>query len=253
MNSISASVAQAGATVRSSDLILRRERRFFTGMAIAMAVMCFVGFAPSYYLRAQFGAPAFGPLVHVHGAAYTMWILLLVAQTSLVAAGRTQWHRRLGVAGAVLAVAMIVLGAAVAVNRGKTPMAGMSHEATLAFLAIAFVALLVFPALVGAAIYLRKNAAAHKRLMLLGTIEILTAAFGRISTHMPSPFNTPPVFFAVTDLFILAIVVYDLRTRGRLHPATLWGGLLVIASQPLRLMLAGSQMWMDFARWITGT
>lgn len=252
MATTSAHLAQI-AIARVPDTALRRERRFFTGMASAMAVFCFVGFAPSYYLKAQFGSPALSPLVHLHGLAFTMWIALLVAQTSLVAAGRTQWHRRLGIGGVALLVVMIVLGIAVALGRGRHVVPGMPHEPVLAFLAIAFVSLIVFPALIGAAVYLRKNTGAHKRLMLLGTTEIVTASAGRLVSHFPSPFNTPPAFFAMADLFVLAIVAYDLRTRGRVHPATLWGGLFLIASQPLRLMLAGSQTWMDFARWMTGT
>jgi hypothetical protein len=253
MTTLSASLAYRSTTTPSSDTTLRRERRFFGSMAIAMAVFCFAGFAPSYYLKTQFGAPELSALVHLHGLAFTMWILLLVAQTSLVAAGRTQLHRQLGVAGAVLLVVMVGLGVAVALSRGRNVVPGVPHEATLAFLAIPLISLLVFPTLIGAAIYLRKNAAAHKRLILLGTTEIVTAAAGRLVSHLSSPFNTPPMFFALADLFVVAMVAYDLRTRGRLHPATAWGGLFLVASQPLRVMLTMSPAWMDFARWMTGT
>jgi hypothetical protein len=48
------------------------------------------------------------------------------------------------------------------------------------------------------------------------------------------------------------VVVWDLRTRGRLHLVTLWGGLLMIASQPLRLIVSGTEGWLAFARWATG-
>jgi hypothetical protein len=222
-------------------------------MAIAMALACFAGFAPSYYLKAHFGTPALKPLIHVHGLLFTTWMLLLIVQTSLVAAGRVQLHRRLGFAGAVLVVLMVASGAAVAYMRGKTVTPGIPHEAVLGFLAIAVVALIVFPILIGAAVYFRRNAGAHKRLMLLGTTVFLTAAVHRLLMWLIDPAVSPPVFYGATDLFIVAMGVYDLISRGRIHAATLWGGLLIIVAQAASLLLAGSTMWMTFAHWITGT
>ncbi len=46
------SLPAAGSVSRARTLGLsrvRRERRFFLGITIAMAVVCFAGFAPSYY------------------------------------------------------------------------------------------------------------------------------------------------------------------------------------------------------------
>jgi hypothetical protein len=58
--------------------------------------------------------------------------------------------------------------------------------------------------------------------------------------------------FAVADLFVVALAVYDFRARGRLHPATLWGAAVVVASQPLRVWL-GLQPWFEaFARGLVG-
>jgi hypothetical protein len=55
--------------------------------------------------------------------------------------------------------------------------------------------------------------------------------------------GNPLLFFGLTDLFLVPPVVWDLKSRGRLHPATLWGGLLLVASQPLRLWLSGTEAW----------
>ena len=51
--------------------------------------------------------------------------------------------------------------------------------------------------------------------------------------------------------FIVALLAYDLSTRRKVHPATIWGGLLLVASQPLRLMIAGTSLWTTFAGWLT--
>jgi hypothetical protein len=56
--------------------------------------------------------------------------------------------------------------------------------------------------------------------------------------------GNPLLFFALTDLFLIPLVIWDLRTRGRLHPVTLWAGLLLVVSQPLRLWLSGTEAWL---------
>ena len=61
----------------------------------------------------------------------------------------------------------------------------------------------------------------------------------------------PTTFFGLSDLFIVALLVYDLSTRGKVHPATIWGGLLIVASQPVRLMISGTPPWLAFASWLT--
>jgi len=253
MTSMSAAIARQANGFSTAASRLQRERRFFTGMAIAMALVCFAGFAPSYYLKTQFGTPPLKPLVHIHGIVFTLWMVLLVVQTALVANGRVALHRGLGVAGAVLAVLMVALGAAVAIGRGQTITPGVPHEMVLAFLAIPAVALALFPSLVGAAVLLRRNAAAHKRLMILATSVILTAAVHRLLMRLIDPAIAPPYFFGATDLFIVALVVHDVVTRKRVHAATIWGGLAVILAQPLSLVLAGSKTWLTFAHWATGT
>src|SRR5687767_3050526 len=82
----------------------RRDRRFFTGMAVAAMLTVFAGFAPSYYLKVLTGRPGISgqavlsPLLHVHGFVFTSWIVLFLVQARLVAARRIGLHRRLGYA-----------------------------------------------------------------------------------------------------------------------------------------------------------
>jgi hypothetical protein len=102
---------------RTSNLPGRRfDHVFFTSMALVMLVTVFVGFAHTYYLAGLFRAPLPSRIIHVHGAVFSCWILLLVAQTSLVSAGRVDIHRRLGVAGFFLGSLMIVLGVVAATD-----------------------------------------------------------------------------------------------------------------------------------------
>ena len=77
----------------------RFENLFFSGMAVLILATVFLGFARTYYLAGLFKAPLPNLIIHIHGAVFSSWILLLFAQTSLVAAGRVDLHRRLGPAG----------------------------------------------------------------------------------------------------------------------------------------------------------
>jgi uncharacterized membrane protein YozB (DUF420 family) len=230
------------------------ERLFYTGMAMAILAAVVLGFARTFFLRPWFpGHPAPPePFFMLHGAVFAAWFVLLVVQPSLVAAGRTDLHRRLGMAGAVLAVMMVVVGikgALLAASRAGG-FVGVPIP-PLSFMAIPFFDMVIFAVLIGCAIARRQDPQTHKRLMLVGSISLLSAAIARWPFElMATP--SPLVFFGITNAFLLAVVAWDLATRRRLHPATLWGGLLVVVSQPLRLVVSGTEPWLAFARWATG-
>ena len=224
------------------------DHRFFTGMAVVLALTAFMGFAPSYYLRGFSAAPPLTTLVHVHGALATSWILLFLAQTSLVSAGRTDLHRRMGVAGVVIASLVVVVGyftAITAARNGVTPPGG---PPPLGFLAVPLGTLLSFALLAAVGISQRRHRDTHKRLMLLTTIAMITPAFARFRWFGP---GGPPVAIGGTCLLVIVCLVYDRSTRGRVHPAFLWGGVLLMLSLPVRFALTQSDAWVAVARWLT--
>ncbi|HLO00206.1 MAG TPA: hypothetical protein VK208_17235 [Pyrinomonadaceae bacterium] len=227
----------------------RRERLFYVGMSIAFVITVFAGFSRTYYLRPYFTSAPLMPLLHLHGLVFTSWLVLFVTQTTLVAARRTDIHRRLGILGGVIATLMILIGVSTAVIRAKqgaTPVPGISP---LSFLVIPFGDMFVFTILIGAAFYYRRRPDVHKRLMLLATISILAAAIARLPFAIMQA--GPPAFFGLTDVFVVACVVYDVVTLKRIHRATALAGLFIIASQPLRLLLGNTQAWLSFAAWLT--
>jgi hypothetical protein len=229
------------------------ERVFYSGMALAMFVTVFIGFGRTFFLRPWFpeaealAAPE--TLFYVHGAFFAAWMLLLVLQPTLVAAGRTDLHRMLGKAGAALAIVMVVLGIAGSLLAAKRATGFMGVPVPpLQFLVVPLADIALFATFTALAIAWRRDSQAHKRLMLLATINLLTAAVARVPLDFIST-GGPPAFFALTDVFVLAIAAWDFASRGRLHPVTLWGGLAIVASQPLRLMLSGTDAWLAFAAW----
>lgn len=227
------------------------ERWFFATMAGVVAITTFVGFAPSYYLAPMFGGRPLSSLLHVHGFVFTGWILLYVAQTGLISVGRTDIHRILGTAGIALAVAMVPLGIATAII---TKQFAAAHHLPPQGPPLVFPlgAILTFAALIVAAVAMRSRAAWHKRLMLLGTVAILTTPLARI-TRFAHLGLTPPIGgMLLTDIMLAALVTYDLKKYGRLHPATAWGGSFFLATQILRVLLNITPAWQHFARSLTG-
>ena len=225
------------------------ERRFYRWVAIAIAAVVFAGFARTYYLKLAFGTPPLPALLQLHGLVMTLWFALFIVQTQLVAFGRTDLHRRLGAFGALLAAAVLVLGPTVAINAAR-----LGHSPgppPLVFLAIPLVDMLVFATLVGCALWFRRRSDIHKRLMLLSCIGMMTAAIARIPLAVIHDRGIVG-YFSLTILGVIACATYDTVRNHRLHPAFAWGGALVILSWPLRLLLAGTPQWMQFATWLTG-
>ena len=225
----------------------RADRTFYTVVAVAAALVAFAGFARTYYFKDLFDSPALSGLVHAHGIVMTAWLVLFFVQARLIAARRVDLHRRLGIAGAVLALLIVVVGAATAIESARN---GLSPGLPpLVFLAIPLGVVVVFAVLVAAALLLRRRGDFHKRLMALASISILTPAIARIPVGALQAMG-PQLFFGITDLIVLACVAYDTVRNRRLHPAFGWGALFLFASQPLRIVLAFTPAWMEFATWL---
>lgn len=230
---------------------LASERRFFLGMALALLAAVLLGFSRSFFLRPLFPKwpSPHENIFYFHGALFTAWILLLVLQASLVTAGRSDLHRRIGPFGGLLAAAMLVIGVVGALTAAgrATGFVGIPVP-PMQFLAIPIFDMILFPAFVWVGIAKRRDLQSHKRWMLLATVNLVTAAIARWPGMAPLG---PLAFFGVADLFIVALAIWDFKTRGKLHPATKWGGLIIIASQPLRLAVSGTAGWLAFAHWAT--
>jgi hypothetical protein len=118
----------------------------------------------------------------------------------------------MGIGGAVLAALVVIVGTTVAMTRAKTGVSPIPGIPPLGFFAIPFFDMVVFAILVSAAIYFRRRLEAHKRLMTLSMISLLAAPIARMN-FLPLP-PGPPTFFGLADLFIVALLVYDLSPQS---------------------------------------
>jgi len=240
----------------NADAARVRGRRFYVGMAWAFVLIAFGGFVPTYWAKLADGSFGGHPILHIHGTLFFGWTLFFLAQTWLVAAGRTPDHRTWGVAGVSLATAMgftVVLAAINSIKVAET--LGMGDQARR-FSVVSLTALALFAVLFAAAIANVRRPEVHKRLMILAMIPLMQAATARVFMTLFSPpgaVGPPPVIVAVppgllVDLLVVAAMIYDWRTRGRPHPVYLIGLPAIVAQQLLCVPLGGSDAWMQVAR-----
>jgi len=228
----------------------RAGSRLYAWMALAAALIIFAGFARTFYLRSSFGAPPLSGLLVVHGIVMTAWFVLFFMQVWLVGVGRTGLHRRLGIWGVAVAVLVLCVGVAAAIDaghRGVSPASGIVTP--LEFMAVSLFDLPVFAALVGVAFWLRRRPDVHKRLMVLASLGMLTPAIARIPLRFIQD-GGPPVFFGLAIMVVLGCVAIDTARSRRLHRAFAWGALLIVTMVPLRLFIAGTDAWTRFAGWL---
>jgi hypothetical protein len=229
------------------------ERRFYLGMGILIFLIMFAGFAPSFYLRGV--VPPYAPYlpmsmtVLLHGLLFTGWLVLFVAQASLVSARRPDIHRRLGLAAFVMLPAMVIVGLIAALG-GVARHSGPPDLSPLTWLAVPVLDIPVFAGLIGAALYKRRDPQAHKRLMLCALIGLTPPGTGRLP-GLQDWLTFPGVVIGSQLLLLSALAIWDLRSRGRVHPVTIIATVVIVGSWVLRLAIWQSEPWLAFAGWIS--
>lgn len=197
----------------------QRERLFFLIMAAAIAVTVPTSFLLWYLAGiSSFNAPWW---VHVHAVTFMGWIGFYLVQNTLVLRDDVAIHQRLGRIGAVYVVWMVLVGLAL------TPMTIAAHRTPPIFtppffLALDWVNVTAFGALVCAAILNRHRSDWHKRLMLCATVCVMAPAAGRVIV-LSGATMTAPLNVAVLSLWIVIGMLFDWHYRGRVHPAYAWG------------------------------
>ena len=221
------------------------ERIFFVFMAVLLCAVVYVGFSPTYFGAGFVKAPLPTPILHVHGAIFTLWMLLFVIQTALISARRVAWHRSFGIISFLLPPIMIVLGVVAAINalhRGVR-IGPLDPETSLA---IPLLGIAWFTVIIYYAWQTRRRPDAHKRLILLSTVALTDAALGRF------PWNRvglAPGAGAVVGLGILILLVlaYDLIALRRIHRTNLWAAPLTFLVGASAVPIGMTAPWHAFA------
>lgn len=228
----------------------RAEHDFFLAAGFVVAAIVLVGFSRTYFLKGYFHTRALLPIVHLHGALFSTWVAVFITQAWLVRARRTRLHMKLGIAGFLLSIAMVVVGTTVAITVAKLGHVRPGGPPPLFFLVVPIFDMMVFSILMAAGYLLRRRTDYHKRIMLVATASLTTAAFGRMIVMVHGTGNVV-LALTFTDLLVIAAAAWDTALHRRLHPAFVWASALVLVMHPLRFIVAHTDAWMSFARWLT--
>jgi hypothetical protein len=252
MASITAPIARPG------------EDRVYILLGGLCAAIAFVGFAGTYWLQMVAGTFTGVPLLHLHGLLFSGWTLFFIAQAGFIANGQRARHRAWGLAGISLATAMLFTGVAIAIEGLQLRIAHGQAEAGRAFVIVPLSAIFLFAIFVTAAMVNRRRADWHKRFMLVATSALLNAAIARFfflvatgggpgmrpGIGPPLPVESALIPGLLSDSVILLGMFFDWRSRGRPHPAYVWGLGIVLTVQILRAPISATAGWAAFAHFL---
>jgi hypothetical protein len=210
------------------------------------------GFDLHNYLHEQPPVPI---IVHVHAVATTLWLLTATALVLLVETGNVRIHRRIGWFAAGYAALVIVIA----------PWSELSWQALNLetpgalppeFLSIAFSGVVCMALLLPWGVLLRRNSAAHRRVLILATIAISDAGFSRmVGLFLPAPttFLGTYLFYEGGNLLIVLLMFLWDWKRNRVMTQFLLAASLVIAMGLTATGLYFNDTWKAISRgWLEG-
>jgi hypothetical protein len=222
------------------------ERAFFSSMAILLCACVFFGFSRTYYQAGMMRASLPSPILHIHGAVFTLWMLLFLVQAALVSASRVKWHRSLGTVAFCLPPIMVVLGVIAAIDALRRGVQIGTLPVSVS-LAIPLFGITAFAVVIYASWRARRRPDAHKRLILIATIALVGAAFGRFPwARIGLPQAAGPA--TGIGLMLLILLIYDFASTRRIHRSTMWAAPLVLASVIVAVPIGFTPAWNAFTR-----
>jgi hypothetical protein len=182
-------------------------------------------------------------ILWVHGILFSGWLLFFILQSALVRTRNVRVHRNLGWFGAAMGAAIVVVGISTSIIMSRYEI--RYHHATdaAAFLIVPFLDVTCFAIAFALAIYWRKKPEYHRRLMLVATCLLTSAAFGRFPTQLHEHW-----FYAGVDLLIVIAILRDLIV-SRVHPVYLYAlpALIVAQTFAMHLYITAAPGWVNIA------
>ena len=223
-----------------------RSRFFFVGFALFALAITAVAFVPEY-ARFSTGKFPIASVLHIHAALMEAWVAAFVLQAWLGATGRVALHRRIGPYAIALGVAAWASMVFVEVRKLvahplPTELADYDELLQGVYVYMTFIALLLW------ALRERRRPPWHKRLILIATFVALLAPIERVEWLPEMGLGSIWASVVWINVFLIApLITYDMVSAKRVHPATLWGLLLMLSAQALMALAWGTAPWRNFA------
>lgn len=228
------------------------DRVFFPILLGVMLLLVWLGFAKTYYAAGMIRAHLPAPIIHVHAAAATLWLITLIVQIGLVTARKVKLHMAVGLWGFGLAAALVVISMMAAYNSLRRelspPGSGLDYRT---FFIVPVTGALFFGCVAAWSYAVRRKPQQHKRLIMIATIAILDAAVGRFPyTVMPSltGLKQSLVLFALLAI----MMVYDLVTQKKVLKATWIPALAMVVIHLVRIPIGMTPAWIKLVDAIKG-
>src|SRR5664279_148991 len=152
------------------------RKYFYFAMSLVFAGLVVWGFSRTVNASLLHASPPRPVLLWLHGAAFSTWVVFFIAQSALVRVRQVSVHRLLGWFGAGLAAVMVPLGISTAVVMTRFDSAVLHQTGVESFLSIPFYDMIAFGVLIALAIYWKKKAEYHRRLVFIASCGLMDAA-----------------------------------------------------------------------------
>jgi hypothetical protein len=228
--------------VSHSAEVMRRggpvDRNFYLGMSLLLVVVVIYGFSQTINENLIHAVPSRPWILWVHGMLFSSWLMFFILQSALVRTHNVAIHRTLGWLGAGMGVLIAVVGTSTAIVMDRFHFLLSGDPDSKVFFAVQLLDIVSFTTVFWLAFYWRKKPEFHRRLMLIATCVLTSAAFARF------PKADPAISYFGVDALILLGLLHDLRVSRTVHVVYGYALPVLIVWQTLMV-----QTWLRHPDW----
>ena len=212
---------------------------------VYMMVLVILGFWPTYFRHLFTDFPFRHWIIHTHAVIFIGWLLLLLVQVSLVAMGNTKFHRKLGVVGGFYGILILIFGlaAAIIMPLARIESGDWTLERGASFLIHPLGDIFVYVGFFIPALYYRRKAEIHKRLILIASLMLVFPAVARMGMEQVA-------MYIVWLIPLITSTTLDIILKKRIYLVNIIGVAVLILSVIGRYYFSSTELWLKIGRYL---